>query len=220
MTKKYFIIAAAAIFQFAGCREKKTEQPRLDNGVKAGQSYEFIDKTVQETVNIDGGKLHLGGASYVESDINLREDKGGTLTISDNVNMHKINMHSGTVNIIGAPTIRTDFNLNNGLAVFGNDRSTKADTARILVNFNISDTVWVRGGVLLVERDLNQNRGVINVSDGAEIIVKGHLNRGGTIYGTGNITVKGPFNRNAGNDFENPWEAQPGNEGKLFLINK
>lgn len=182
------LIAAVAL---SSCRKKKKETPRINytNGITDG-TYNVEDKIVDETVNVIGGNLIITGETRVTSDINMKKE-GGSLQIHDTVQVHKINMHGGVVTLTGSPTIRTDFNHTIGIVYVGNCNSTLEDTVTVKVNYNFSDTLFVLGGVLVIEHDLNQNPGgVIDVEDGAKLIVRNHFNVGGPVYGTRNIEAK------------------------------
>lgn len=227
------LLAASLIVAVAvsGCRKKRHEGPDYANGIDDG-SYTVDEKSIDETVNINGGTLIIEGETDVTSDINMKEEGGALelhdsvtvnkinmdggaatlsggsevktdinmktdsclLVISDTVTVGKINMQGGEVIFTGSPTINLDLNQNKGTVYIGDCHSTLQDTMRIKVNYNIADTLYVLGGVVVVERDLNMNKNLnssyIDVEDGAKIIVRNHFNIGGAVHGMRNITAE------------------------------
>lgn len=217
------LIAAVAV---SGCRKKRHEGPDYANGIDDG-TYTVDEKSIDETVNINGGTLIIEGETDVTSDINMKEEggelelhdsvtvnkinmdggaatlSGGSevktdinintdsclLVISDAVTVGKINMKGGEVVFTGSPTINLDFNQNKGTVYIGDCNSTLQDTMRIKINYRVADTLFVLGGVVVVEHDLNQNGGYIDVEDRAKLIVRNHFNVGGAVHGMRNITA-------------------------------
>ncbi len=193
------LLAATLIVAFtaSSCRKKKKEDPKPDysNGIVDG-TYTIDEDEIDETVNIRGGNLIIVGETNVTGVIHLGEE-GGSLEIHDSVQVHQINMKGGEIVLTGSPTIITDFIHTTGTVYIGNCHSKLEDTVTVKGNYIIDDTLYVMGGVLVIEHDFNQNAGFINVEDGAKIIVRNHFNPQVTVYGMRNIEC-GVLNDNKG----------------------
>lgn len=168
--------------------EGETDVTSDINMKEEGGKLAINDSVTVHKINMDGGEVSLSGGSEVKTDINMKKDSC-LLNISDAVTVGKINMQGGQAVLTGSPTISLDFNQNSGTVYIGGCGSTLQDTVRIKINYNIADTLYVLGGVAVIEHDLNQNSGYIDVEDGAKVIVRNHFNIGGKVSGMRNITA-------------------------------
>lgn len=212
--KILMLLAVASITLFSSCRKKKVEEPDDDkkvyvptykDGVTDGEEFEIEDKVVDGSVQVEGGELTVSGNAVLTGDINMEDDEDSEVIIKDDAVVHHINMHAGTLYLSGSPTIETDFNLVDGKSIIGNDLSTMEDTVTIR-QINTDDTLIIYKGVVVVEKDLNQNKGFINVTDSAKLIVEGTFNKAGDVYGVRNIDAD-VFNKNHGITEDEPWEV-------------
>lgn len=166
----------------------------ISDGIDLGEVVNFDNKLVTETLNMEGGDATVSGNTLVNADINLK-DNNSDLLIRDFAVIHKINLSGGVVRIIGSPVIKTDFNINKGVVIIGTPESSSTDTVRILNNVNLSDSVWIAGGTVVIYKDFNQN-GFVNIAEGAKVIVLHDMNKGADLYGKKSLEVKGIFNDN------------------------
>jgi len=196
---KKIIFIALSLLALQACKKDKITIDYTD-GVSEGEEVTINEENVDGTLNVDGGTLTIEGETSVTADLNIDQEKGGEIHINDNVTLHKINMDNGIIYITGSPTISTDFNLNNGTVYIGNSNSDiNRDTVKIKSQLNIQDSLFINGGVVLLESNLNlSNGGFISVANNAKFIIEHNLNQGGDIYGFNNITIKGASNHNSG----------------------
>lgn len=177
-------------------KDEPTTQQIIANGVTDGESATISDETISETINLQGGDIVVSGNSQIISDINVQNDNS-SLLITDNSQVEKVNMSAGELRFEGSPTIETDLNINNGKVYIGSSDSKSTDTVRIMNNCNLFDSLFVNGGVLVIEKDFNQN-GFVNIANGAKVIVKHDMNKGADLYGGKGLDVVGNFNINSG----------------------
>jgi len=183
----------------SSCKDGSDYYPNAfsDGKISIDEEYVVENDYIESNINMEGGDVCILGNTTVHADINMNDPKSELIISGEKVNIQKINMQGGDVKISGNCEVDRDLNFNSGRITIGNDKSTIADTVRIYINFNIFGDLLIQGGVVVVEHDFNQNKGVVCVTDGAKLIVKGSLNQGSELYGKRNIVVKGEYNQNA-----------------------
>ena len=135
------------------------------------------------------------------ADVDKNEVAYVNFNIENNLNVN------GEAYITEPITIGNDVNLNKGKIVIHAPLSTSLIT--IKGNLNVNDTIIVNRGVLEISGELNNNVGVIIVSDSGSVIVNKNLNNSSKIIGMNNISYKKEFNNHSKNVINTPVAYNP-----------
>ena len=119
-----------------------------------------------------------------DGNVGTNNDVDITFPIQSNLNVN------GTAHLSTNTFVRNDLNLNESGKVIVNAISI-TDTIYLNGNVNVNDSLLINRGIVKVARDFNiNNRGFVNCSDSAQIIIGGSLNQAGTLWGNKLVKAK------------------------------
>lgn len=209
MRTTYLVSVIFLVISLISCRKEEHHNPGYyykDDGtaeVKPEAVVTITDANIENNLDVKGDATFQG---YTQVNTDFESYPNSITTVYDSMVVRNNFLVKGQVYFLGAAFIGTDFNQ------FPDSKvviDAPFETTEIVIdnNLNIQDSLIVKRGTLIVNKDLNLMgaKGVLNISNAGHVIVKNDFNQDSQLYGKNNLTVEGTFNdNNSGGTFEEP----------------